>query len=74
MNKRIKIPYKWINPIRATDDEEIRIRKLSDAAELIKQAYSFNTTQVLYVMGNLYDFIQKTYPENVKFISKEKMK
>lgn len=48
-----------------------RLKKLTKAMEFIKQAYSFDTNQILFVMGNLYDFVLKNYPDNAKLVIKE---
>lgn len=45
-----------------------RIEKLSDAMELVKQAFSLNSYQMINVMGNLYDYIGKTYPDKAKLM------
>ena len=45
-----------------------RLQKLTDAMELIKQAYSFNMQEIMSVMGNLYDYVIQNYPDRAKLI------
>ena len=45
-----------------------RLQKITDAMELIKQAYSFNMQEIMSVMGNLYDYVIQNYPDNAKLI------
>lgn len=48
-----------------------RVQKLTEAMELIKQAYSLDTKDVVFVMASLYDFVQKEFPEKALLVDKE---
>jgi hypothetical protein len=65
-------PYAKVEDEPKHESKASRIKKLTDAMELIKQAYSLDMQQTLSVMGNLYDYVLENYPKEAKLVGEEK--